>query len=172
MTQLKLDGKVGASAKEAIEPYVAKLYAKPGMRLVGIIELAHVERTQPAPDSDKDASVRVRITHLEIPSPEQEGLVREAQRALFLQRTAAGTLTDDGEIELSQQTLRLTAGELTYIELARLRAGLAHWADYARRVAHAENLTLTEIRHELDTVADGLRAVLARAKPEDEDDGE
>ncbi|GGU98240.1 hypothetical protein GCM10010245_00090 [Streptomyces spectabilis] len=84
MTSLKVDGKPGAAAAAALEPHVGKLFARPGMRLVGIIEPAHVERTHPAPDSDKTASVKVKITQLEIPSEEQEGAVRggRADRAV------------------------------------------------------------------------------------------
>lgn len=167
MIAVKLDTKISATASAALEPHVTALYAKPGMRLMGIIELAHVERTQPAPDSDKTPSVKVKITHLEIPNTEQEGAVREAQRALCLQRTAIGTLTADGQIELSQETLRLTGGLLTDIECARLRAALKHWADYAARVAGAGGLTISEIRHELDTVADGLHAALHNAQPDE-----
>ncbi|MEN2423053.1 hypothetical protein AABB02_33695 [Streptomyces rimosus] len=161
MTTLRIDGKPGAAASAALEPFVARLYARPGMRLVGIVELAHVERTQPAPDSDRTASVKVKITHLEIPTEAQEGAVREAQRALYLQRTAAGTLSeDDGQVELAEETLRLTGGLLHAVEAARLKAALAHWAAYARRVVHTPELAISEIRHELQAVADGLAAAL------------
>lgn len=162
MTAIKLDSRIGSAAGAALEPHVPSWYRKPGVRAVGIVELAHVERVQPAPDSDKEASVKMRITHLEIPTVEQEDVIREAQRALYLQRTATGTLTDTGEIELAEQTLRLTGGQLHAIESARLRAALTHWASYAERANWDDKLTITQVRHELDTIAKGLNAALHR----------
>ena len=163
MTKLKIQGAPGSAAKDALEPHLARIYGRPGIRVMAIVELAHVERTQPAPDSDKDASVTMRISHLEVPNDQQEGAVREAQRALFLHRTAHGTLDDAGHLELSQDTVRLTGGMLHAVEVARLRAGLAHWVKYMRRVVDGPDLTLSEVRHELDTIADGLDATLTGA---------
>jgi hypothetical protein len=160
VTTLKIQGRPAAVAQQGIEPYIDRLYAVPGARVVGVIELAHIERPQPAPDADKQASVTLKITHLEIAGAEQEGIVREAQRALYLQRTASGTLTDLGEVELSEESLKLTGGLLHAVETARLRAGMAHWVDYIRRCVTNDKLTLGEMRHELDTVADGMAAVL------------
>lgn len=169
MTLLKFDAKVSASASEALEPHVRPLFDNPGGRRLAIIEFAHTERTQPAPGSEKEPAVKVRITGLEVPNEEQEGYVREAQRFLHLQRTARGTLDDDGQLELDEGTLRLTGGHLSYLETARLRAALTLWASYARRALHAPNLVESEVRHELKTVADGLRAALDGAR---DDDGE
>jgi hypothetical protein len=160
MTQLKFDAKVAASAQEALEPHVRPMYSSLGSSRMAIIEFRSLERTEPAPGTEKEASVRVRIVGLELPNPEQEGAVREAQRFLHLQRTARGTLDDDGQLELSEDTLRLTGGHLAYLETARLRAGLAHWRAYAERLVHGPDLTLSEVRHEMNTVAEGLTAVL------------
>lgn len=167
VTILKFDGRLGAAAKAAIEPHVGHLYAKQGARILGIVELVHVERTQPAPESEKESSVRMRISSMEIPNHEQEGAIREAQRALFVQRTAMGTLDQDtGEIQLAEQTLKNTAGLLTDIELARLKAGLRYWAGEARRIAHSQtNFSVTEMRHELQVFAEALHAVLSAADP-------
>ncbi|WP_435600799.1 hypothetical protein [Streptomyces sp. C10-9-1] len=167
MTQMKFDAKVSASAQEALEQHVRPMYDNPGGRRLAIVEFAHTERTQPAPGSEKEPVVKVRITGLEIPHADQEGYVREAQRYLHLQRTARGTLDDDGQLELDEGTLRLTGGQLAYIETARLRAGLAHWAQYARRVLHAPGLTATEMQHELKAISDGLRSTLDGALPDD-----
>lgn len=169
MTALKFDARVSASAQEALESHVRPLYDQPGGRRMAIVEFAHIERTQPAPGSEKEPVVRVRITGLEVPNQDQEGSVREAQRALYLQRTASGTIEEDGQLELSQQTLRLTGGMLHAIEVARLRAALAHWSAYARRVVHTPNLVDTEIRHELQTIAEGLTTALAGARPDGDD---
>ncbi|MEO3978832.1 hypothetical protein [Streptomyces sp. CAU 1734] len=160
MTQLKFDARVSASAAEALEPHVRPVYDVPGARRMAIVEFAHTERTQPAPGSEKEPAVKCRITHLEIPNADQEGAIREAQRALFVQRTAAGTLDDEGEMELSEQTLRLTGGLLHAIEAARLKASVQHWHSYVSRLVHRPELTLTELRHELDQIAGGLKTAL------------
>lgn len=169
MTALKFTGKPTAAAMQALEPHITRLYNAPGARVMAVIEMAHVERLQPAPGSDKDASVGMKITACEIPTREQEGAIREAQRALYLQRTARGTLDEDGQMTLDDDTLKMTAGLLMSIECARLRAGLQHWTDYARRVVGASGkLAGSEIAHELQTVVDGMAAVLATAKPEED----
>jgi hypothetical protein len=160
VTAIKLDSKLANPAADALDSLTARLYAKPGMRIVGVVELAHVERTQPAPDSDKEASVKLQIKHLEIANPQQEEAVREAQRALYLHRTAQGTLTDDGEIELSRDTIAQTGGMLHAIEAARLRATVKHWQEYATRVRHDGKLTTSQLANELATIADGLSAAL------------
>lgn len=160
MTDIKIEGKVGGQAAAALEPHAKTLYDRPGVRILAVVELAHTERTQPAPDSEKTASVKLRISGMEIPNKEQEGTIREAMRALYLQRTAQGTLEEDGEITLSEDTLKLTAGLLTEIEVARLRAGLRHWKHYANRATSTPNMTATEAAHELREVADGLAALL------------
>lgn len=167
MTQLKFDAKVSASAQEALEPHVRPVYATPAGRRLFIGEFAAIERTEPAPGSEKEASVKVRIVSLELPNEAQEGYVREALRFLHLQRTARGTLDDDGQLELDESTLRLTGNQLAYLETARLRAGLNHWASYARRVLHTPNITVTEALHEMKTVADGLTAALDGARGDD-----
>ncbi|MFJ8153885.1 hypothetical protein [Streptomyces sp. NPDC094468] len=169
MTQLKFDAKVSASAQEALEPHVRPVYATPAARRLFIGEFAAIERMEPAPGSEKEPSVKVRIVSLELPNESQEGYVREALRFLHLQRTARGTLDDDGQLELAQDTLRLTGGHLAYLETARLRAGLGHWAAYTRRVLHTADLTASELLHELKDIADGLGAVLSSAR---DDNGE
>ncbi|MFJ6841417.1 hypothetical protein ACIQRE_01970 [Streptomyces griseoluteus] len=170
MTQLKFDGKVSASAQEALEPHVRPLYNQPGGRRMAIIEFAAIERIEPAPGTEKEPSVKVRIVGLELPNQEQEGTVREAQRFLHLQRTAKGTLDGDGQLELSDSTLRLTGGMLAYLETARLRAGLAHWREYALRLMRGPDLTVTEMRHEMQALSDGLTALLNTAGSHDEED--
>jgi hypothetical protein len=159
MTTVKLDSKVGAGAGQALERHVPRLYANLGTRIVGVVELAVVERTEPAPDEDKDPSVKLAIKHLEVANDEQDETVRKAMRALHVQRTARGTLTEDGDIELSDQTLRLVGDMLHDIEAARLRVLADSWARYAEQATMTE-LTVTQLREELVTVARGLRAGL------------
>lgn len=169
MTDLKITGRPTSAAMAALEPHVGRWYDRPGVHAMAIVELAHDERIQPAPGSDRAPSVRMKIVGCEIPNAEQEGAIREAQRALFLARTARGTLDEDGLLTLDEDTIKLTGGMLLSIECARLRAGLAHWNTYARRVVGASNtLSLSEMAHELRAVADGLAAVMLAAVPEEE----
>lgn len=166
MTAAKIESKLASAAASGLEPYVQPLYASPGKRVIGVVELRHTERTEVAADEDKEQSVKLRINHLEIARPEQEETLRQAMRALYLHRTASGTLTEEGELELSDQALRLTADKLHALEAARLRAAVQHWQAQARRVLSMQEITVTEMRHELDLLADGLRAVLWQTEPE------
>ncbi len=162
MTDIKLESKIGGQAAAAIEPHAKTLYDRPGIRVVGVVELAHTERTQPAPDSEKNASVKVRISALELPTREQADTIREVMRALHLQRTATGTLEEDGSITLTKTTLDTAVGILSGQELARLRTGLTYWERYTRRAAGTQDMTVAELAKELRTVAQGLAAILDR----------
>lgn len=169
MTQLKFESKVSAAASEALEPWVRGLYNNPAKRLMAVIELAPTERTEPAPASEKAPVVRVRITGLEVPADDQEGFIREAQRALFLQRTARGTFQEDGQLEFAPDTLRLAAGQMHAVGYARLKAHLAHWETYTHRLTYGPDLTASEWKHELDIVRQGLHAALNPASDDDAD---
>ncbi len=158
--KIKVDSKMTTKAGEALGRYARPLYEAPGRRIVGVIELTHVERTQPAPDSDNEESVKVRVTALEIGQEEQEHLLRSAMRALHLHRTASGTLDEAGDVELSEGTLRLIDGHLHAAEAARLRTAATHWQEYARKAAQLTNPTATELLHELATIADGLSVAI------------
>jgi hypothetical protein len=159
MTVLKIQGRPAAVAMQAIAPHVQRLYDRTGIRVMAVVEMAHVERTEPAPDSEKEATVTMRISHLEIPSADQENVVREVQQALYLQRTSEGTLDESGRLELSDQTLGRAAGMVHAIAAARLMAGARHWEAYTRRVCASGLLTVGELHHELDAIAEGLRAL-------------
>jgi hypothetical protein len=154
--KLKIDGRLAANAASGLEPHAGPLYASPGSRRWAVVELKHAERTEPAPDEDSDASVKVRITHLEVANAEQEETLRRVHRALHLHRTAYGTLTEQGEVELADSTLDLAAGELSAIEAARLHVAIDRWVDYGRRVLAGSKATATDLRRELDTVLKGL----------------
>ena len=162
MTALKIEGKPTASAMAALAPHVRRLYDRPGIRVMAVVELEHTERMQPAPNADKDASVTMRISAVEVPTLEQEEAIREVQRALYLERTATGTLDEEGTLLLSKQTLKDAGGIVTHLALARLSAGVQHWRAYAARVNSNANLTVGELRREVDAIRDGLDAVLGR----------
>lgn len=164
MIGIKLDAKVSARAGIALERYAERLYNRPGGRVIGVVELRHVERTQPAPDEDKEPTVKLRMSGLEIASPEQEDALRQAMEALHLHHSAQGTLGEYGDVELSERTIKLTGGQLNAIEAARMRVAVAHWAHQCRRALAVEQITVAEMRHELDALAAGLESVL---RPDD-----
>ncbi|SEG44568.1 hypothetical protein SAMN04489712_105258 [Thermomonospora echinospora] len=165
MTAIKLDSKLGRSATDALEPHVLPLYGRLGARIVAVLEFEAIERNQVAEDADKDAWVKLRITGMEIPTREQENALREAMRVLYLQRTAFGTLEEDGSIELSEDTLKHAAGVLADIEAAKLRAGVAHWAGRVRRTTGAaKDFTVAELLAEMRQIRDGLDALLDRGQ--------
>jgi hypothetical protein len=157
MTTARIEARLAAPAEAGLEPHVPGLYARPGVRVLAVAELRHVERTEPAPDSDKTRSVKLSITHLEVANERQEPALREALSALYMQRTAAGTLDEHGELELAERTLALAAGELNAVEAARLRLVARHWAAYAGKALDSAE-TVSQLRQELKTIYDGLRA--------------
>ncbi|MCW2897879.1 MAG: hypothetical protein JWO67_144 [Streptosporangiaceae bacterium] len=171
MTKIRLDSGVSTSASLALEPLASKLYASPGIRIVGVVELRHTERLQPAPETDKEPVVKLQVSALELARDDQEDSLRRAMRALFMHRTARGTIDEDGQVELSERTLELAAGELHSLEAARLHTALSHWADYAHRVLHTENITHTELLHELKALVDGLDSALFRDRGDDGEGG-
>lgn len=169
MTKLKINSKVSPAAADALEIHVPSLYARPGAHVLAVMEMVHTERTQLAPDAEGEASVTMRIVSLEVPSKDQEGVIREVLRALHLHRTARGTLDEDGQVVLTDQTLKTAAGVLHAVEAARLRAGLQHYAKAARHLVHTDKaLTASEFRHELADIADGLTNVLDRSALKDD----
>jgi hypothetical protein len=159
VTKLKFDTAPSGNAIAAMQDLAGVLAAKPGMRIVGVCELAHVERVEPAPGEDKETVVKLRVTQLEVARGEQENHVRQCMAALHRHRTATGKLGEDMEVELSERTIELTAGVLDQVEAARLRAGIEGHADYIRRVL-AGDLTPTQLREELRTVQQGLGSLL------------
>ena len=163
MTKLKIAG-LGAAAASAVEPHIPAIYSRPGAIKVAVVELEHVERTQPGPRSDKEPSVAVRITHAEIPTAEQEHLLRDVLRALYLQRTARGTLDEAaGQAELDTETLRLAGGQLHAIDAAQMRIALRHFGDYARKARNQNNATMASMAADLRTIEHGITAVLEGA---------
>jgi hypothetical protein len=162
MTAVKIDPKLSANASLGIEEHTGRLYSKPGMRILAVVELAHVERTQPAPDEDKEPSVKLGIKHLEVArGGRAEEAVRRALHALYTIRTASGTLDGDGEVQLSERTLGDTGGDVFAVSAARMQVASERWARYAAQVAANTQLTLEQLRNELRQISKGLGAAAA-----------
>lgn len=172
MTEIKIQGTLPSSASEALGDHARALYDSLGKTRVGIVELRAAHRLTPGPGEDKKPTVTLRIAALEMANKDQEEYVRKAQEALFLARTARGTLTEDGQIELSEDSLRLLGDTLFDVEAARLRAGLERWTTEMARVAATPTLLDGEIRHQVDRIKKGLQALLNPARVADNADDE
>nr|WSX48862.1 hypothetical protein OG409_07830 [Streptomyces sp. NBC_00974] len=92
---VKFDTKVLADVAEALEPFASEMFKQRKGRWVAIVEFAHVERTEPGPDEDKNPAVKVRVTDLEIAaSAFTEDQLRQMLRGMHMQRTSDGTLDE------------------------------------------------------------------------------
>jgi hypothetical protein len=171
MPDLKIKGQVTTRVREALAPHVQAIFDNPGKHLMCIVELKHAERTEPAPGEEKSPSVVVKIVGLEVANADQDEVIRQIQSALYLHRTARGTLDEaTGVVDLSPRTLELTVGNLDATEVARLRTGVLHWQDTARRLAKSSNLLASELLHEIDAIATGLEHVAFNGPGATDDD--
>lgn len=118
-------GLVGGDRSASLDAYAARLYERPAP-VMAVVELTPVDRVVPVDGaSEKDPVVRLRIESLEVaPSGSQDEVLRNVARALYVSRTANGTLTGDDEIALAEQTLTHAAGLVGGHETARLRVVL------------------------------------------------
>lgn len=157
MTQIKVDGKLSVGANEALAAHAGSLFARLGSNRLAVVEIRSVERSEPAADEDKEQSVKVRVSQLEVATADQEDALRRCLEALHTHRTAYGTLTEDQDIELSDSVIEATGGELNAIEAARLKVAIDRWTEYLRRVLTQPKVTNTQLRSEVDTVIRGLR---------------
>lgn len=129
--------RIRAAAGDAIESQIGRLRAKPGTKVVGIVELERYQLNQPD-DADTDPTVLLRLSALELAKGgDQEAQLRLAMQALNLHRTAGGTLTEDADVELAQQTLDNLPDQVCIYESARLRAAFEALVD--RVVALGKN---------------------------------
>jgi len=160
VTAIKLNSKLGKNAALAIEPLAQYLYRTPGARVVAVIELAAVETLVPAPDEDKDPSVTLAIKALEVGGGEKEHVLRDAMNALYTLRTASGKLTEENDVELSEQTLALTGGRIGDVDAAKVRVACGQWARYAEQTLRG-GLSREQLANEVKTIADGLRAIVS-----------
>lgn len=173
MTTAKLDGKFSTQVGDVLAPHVDPLMAKLRTgkidQLLVVGTLAPVERIEPTPGEDKEPSLKLRLTSAEIPGADHTETLREVQRALWLTRTATGTLDEEGDIRLAKHTLKGAGGQVAYIAAARLRAGVDQWAKEARK-ATTSPLSASEMWHEMERIADGLQALLSEPDPDEDDE--
>ncbi|WP_206184911.1 hypothetical protein [Thermoactinospora rubra] len=116
MTAVKLDSKITTYVEKALEGWAAEMFAKRGGHWPAVIELAHVERAEPAETEDKQETVKLRITQLEVPGPDHQEKIREVLKALYTVRTAEGTLDDENitGYGIHRDNLRRAADDLIW----------------------------------------------------------
>ncbi|MEV0915449.1 hypothetical protein AB0I93_14410 [Streptomyces sp. NPDC049967] len=91
--EIKVDSKVIADVAEALEPFADAMFRNRQGRWMAIVELAHVERTEPGPEEEKFPSVKVRVTGIEVAADEfTDERLRQQQQDLYRRRTSDGTL--------------------------------------------------------------------------------
>jgi hypothetical protein len=95
---VKFDSKVLTDVAEALEPIAEEMFKQRRGRWMAVIELGHVERSEPGPDEDKNPSVKVRVTTIEVAADEiTAGRLRGLQREMYERRTSGGTLFASNE---------------------------------------------------------------------------
>lgn len=160
MTVMKLDYRLNGDVSDALAPHIERIYDRPGSTFVAVVEFRHTSRLELA-DEEKDDEVKCRAVKLEVANPgEQEQHVRSLHRALYLQRTAQGTLDDAGEVKLSKQTIAQAAGLASATEVARVRAVLDWTATALHKATADTGLREADLRKALDKVQARLAAAL------------
>ncbi|MES9804955.1 hypothetical protein [Streptomyces cinereoruber] len=92
---VKIDSKVLTDVAEALEPFASEMFKQRAGRWMAVVELSHTERTEPGPEEDKNPSVKVRITTIEVAADAfTNDRLRNLQRDMYQRRTDAGTLDE------------------------------------------------------------------------------
>ncbi|KOG21771.1 hypothetical protein [Streptomyces viridochromogenes] len=90
---VKFDSKVLTDVAEALEPHATEMFKQRRGRWMAVVELSHVERAEPGPDEEKNPTVKVRVTSIEVAADEiTAGRLRGVQREMYDRRTSGGTL--------------------------------------------------------------------------------
>lgn len=95
---VKFDSKVLTDVAEALEPFAEEMFKQRRGRWMAVVEVSHVERSEPGPDEDKQPSVKIRVTSVEVAGDEvTAGRLRSVQREMYDRRTSGGTLFEHEE---------------------------------------------------------------------------
>jgi hypothetical protein len=115
VTQIKFDSKVIADVEAATASRTGELYRTRGGRWMAVVELAHVEQVTPGPDEEKEPSVKLRITAIELaPTERVDEQLREVAQELYERRTKSGTLMEEtGDAVSVSSILHYGAGVLS-----------------------------------------------------------
>lgn len=156
---ISFSGRLNADPLHALQSQLGRLRAQPGCKLMGVVEIERYQINQPD-DSEAEPTVLLRISDLEIAKGEQDALLRQSMVALHLHRTAGGTLTEDADVELAQNTLDKLPDLVSTFESARLRAAFEALVDRVTGLAKNTRHNDGDLRRELKKLADlGVRAL-------------
>lgn len=96
---VKFDSKVLTDVAEALESVSEEMFKQRRGRWMAVVELSHVERSEPGPDEEKNPTVKVRVTSIEVAADEiTAGRLRGVQREMYDRRTSGGTLFEDEDV--------------------------------------------------------------------------
>ncbi|KAB2976000.1 hypothetical protein F8R89_30810 [Streptomyces sp. SS1-1] len=99
---VKFDSKVLTDVAEALEPHATEMFKQRAGRWMAVVEFGHVERTEPGPDEDKNPTVKIRVTSIEVAADEvTRGRLRSVQREMYDRRTSGGTLFEHDTDEVA-----------------------------------------------------------------------
>jgi hypothetical protein len=97
---VKFDSKVLTDVTEALEPLATEMFQQRRGRWMAVVDLSHVERSEPGPDEEKNPTVKVRVTSIEVAADEiTGGRLRGLQREMYDRRTSGGTLFEGDEAQ-------------------------------------------------------------------------
>lgn len=152
--------RIRGAVSDAIDAQIRRLRDQPGCRVVGVVEVERYQVNQPD-DAETEPTVLLRLSQLELAKgTDQEAQLRLAMQALHLHRTAGGTLTEDGDVELAQNTLDNLPDLVSAFESARLRAAFEALVDRVTGLAKNTRHNDGDLRRELKKLADlGVRAL-------------
>lgn len=131
-----------------------RLWERDDTPVMVIAELG-VTRLEKSPDRlQKDRIVRIGLSSCEVAFGDSEHLLRSAQKALFMQRTAVGTITEDGDVRYCEAILAsLGGGHLDASEAVRLRITLDWLHEQLKGLARKVGLDATGLRRETKQLA-------------------
>lgn len=167
--KLKLVSALPGPVLDSLEDLIKPLYTKPGMRIVGITEIAHVHRIEVAPGEDKEPEVHIGLKMLEIAHGDQVDPLHRAALALKVQRTAEGTLDEDIDaIQLNKHLLETLSDSFALREVARQRAAMVHAADVLRRLEYG-TFEAVDMRKQCGKLGRIIKAALEFQEPDEDE---
>ncbi|MFB8772140.1 hypothetical protein [Streptomyces broussonetiae] len=99
---VKFDTKVLTDVAESLEPFATEMFKQRQGRWMAVVEFGHVERTEPGPDEDKNPTVKLRVTAIEVAGDEvSRGRLRGLQREMYDRRTSGGTLFEGTDSDVA-----------------------------------------------------------------------
>lgn len=163
MTKMNLSGMSNA-ATTALEGHVRGLFDDQNAKLLIVGELEHWTRSEPGPASNAQPTVNARLRLVEVPGEKQQDDVRNVLRALYLLRTARGTLDEAaGSVNLDTEAQRVAeATSALYVgDALEARAVLRHVHTALESIT--SDLTIADVvklRRKIRKVVGGLEKFL------------